>query len=593
MRQKKLADIPAITLEQLKALAALAPPDADQTGTMPDKGAKPGSKSRRRKSAGPQLGSLDIEKYLAHYGVVFNVKKEGEKTLYRLAECVFDPSHRKNEASIVQDLSGLITYHCFHNTCQDRRWNDARALISGTDNLAQFCEGYDPNRAKKRGAPSGPPSSFDTGKASSGAPSRVPPPQSIDPGEFFDGRTFIPQFLAKYLEAHFNPLAYDGGDFYRYDSAGVWRVLEPDRIGQVAEQALDKMAKSARIEDAIKLMSKRVFIPADRFKHNPRYVNVKNGLLDTTTLELIPHDPKFMSRIQLAVEYDPGAQCPLWSERLFEICSGDIEKLRTIQMFFGYSLLPDCRFQHCLFLIGAGANGKGVIMDILIHVLGQENVCSLPLQLMGQRFLIGQLKDKLVNVASEVQTNQPLDTANFKDAITGGLLMADAKHGKPFTFYPIAKHIFSMNLVPKITDKSYGFQRRPIVITLRERFKGDRVDPLLTEKLKVEAAGIFTWMVNGLECVVVRDTLDFMASTNPVLLFVEDCCVLGKEFRVKPPALYEEYKTWCEEGKNRPLSRNRFYDQILINFIEVSKKMVGKDRQRYYVGMGLKDNPKP
>ncbi|MBW2142594.1 MAG: hypothetical protein JRG97_16335, partial [Deltaproteobacteria bacterium] len=234
MRRKILSDIPAISLEQLKALAALAPADSDEPGSTPDKGAKTGSKSRKRGSSGPRLGSLDIEKYLAHYGMVFSVKKEGDKTLYRLAECVFDPSHRKNESAVVQDQTGLITYQCFHNSCQSRRWGDARALISGTDNLAQFCAGYDPGRAKNRGAPSGPPSSFDVGKKSSGVPARVPSPQSIDPGEFFEGRTYVPLFLARYLEGHFHPLAYDGAEFYRYDPAGVWRVLESDRIGQVA-----------------------------------------------------------------------------------------------------------------------------------------------------------------------------------------------------------------------------------------------------------------------------------------------------------------------------------------------------------------------
>lgn len=59
--------------------------------------------------------------------------------------CLFDPSHTKKEASIIQDASGLITYQCFHNSCRDRTWHEARQKISGNDNLAQFCKDYNHN----------------------------------------------------------------------------------------------------------------------------------------------------------------------------------------------------------------------------------------------------------------------------------------------------------------------------------------------------------------------------------------------------------------------------------------------------------------
>ena len=33
-------------------------------------------------------------------------------------------------------------YHCFHNHCSNRTWQDAREAISGEDSIAQFCRGY-------------------------------------------------------------------------------------------------------------------------------------------------------------------------------------------------------------------------------------------------------------------------------------------------------------------------------------------------------------------------------------------------------------------------------------------------------------------
>jgi putative DNA primase/helicase len=416
--------------------------------------------------------------------------------------------------------------------------------------------------------------------------------------DFFEGKRFVPQFLAKYLQAKFDPIIYGTGQFYQYKPSGVWKVVEPDLLGQEAEKVMDKATKSARIEDAIKTLQKRVFMRGERFEHNPEFLNLKNGMLETTTITLKKHDPAYLSRIQLDVKLDKKAQCPRWNQFLEEIFPEAPEKAKMLQCYFGYCLLPHCGYQRCLFLLGSGANGKSVVTDVLISILGKDNVCSLPLQLMGQRFLIGQLKDKLVNVAGEIATNQPTDTSVFKAAVVGSLLIADEKHGKPFSFSPVCKHVFSMNEAPKITDKSYGFQRRPIVLTFSERFEGDRRDPHLTKKLIREKDGIFLWMLEGLKMVLEKDDLympeaveratkEFIKATNPVLLFVDDCCILGTEYWVKPKDLYKEYLTWCKEGGNRPLSRNRFYDQILIHFPSVQKKRSGEEKSRVYYGIGL------
>lgn len=587
---KKLKDVPINPISACKKLAALAPKEPDTKGQ-----ARP-EKSQPRGSQEVDWGKVDVEKYLSAYGYNYRVKTKGSKTVYVLDHCLFDPSHVGQDAGIVQDSSGKLRYRCFHTSCASRTWEDAKTLISGKKKLSEYMTGYDPEKYKSRDSlPRQSPLD------SAALPSPLPPPEKIDPQIFFDKGYFNPPFLAKYLRERMSPLIYDGAQFYHYTSGGVWKPLDPEEIAQVAVRALGKHARSARIQDAIKLLGHGMFVRADDFKHNPDFLNVLNGMIKIGVFgETHKHAPEYYSRIQLPVTYDDKLDSPRWDKFLKEIFADDREKIKTLQAYFGYCLLPDCRHQRCLFLIGSGANGKSVVIDVLVSILGVDNVCSLPLQLMGERFLVGQLKDKLVNVASELATNRPVDTANFKDAVAGGLLMADQKHGKPFAFYSIAKHIFSMNEVPKITDKSYGFQRRPIVLMFHERFEGDRRDPELTQKLIKERAGIFNWMMEGLYIVlekgdlyvpdvVARDTALFVKSTNPVLLFVDDCCELEPGHSVKPTDLYIKYKYWCEDGKNRPLSRNRFYDQILIHYPQVIKdRDSGDSRARIYKGIGLR-----
>jgi len=579
-------------------LAALAPksPKTDATRSM-DRG----ENVDPAPSEGVDFGPVDVEKYLSHYSVEFNEKPGDGKTFYRLSQCVFDAGHTRNEAAIVQDVSGKLTYQCFHNSCKSRTWADARREISGEDSLAQFCANYDPNyhRGGKKKPASSP---MDTAKTDPDPEDPVLPPQLVDPSIFFDDKKIRSKYLVRYLARLLSPILWDGSEFYRYTEAGVWRTLHPDLIGQSASTALDKYATNGLIDASIKLMGKKVMISAEDFRHNSDYLNLRNGLVEISTGKLLPHDPDYHSRIQLDVEYDEDAEAPRWDRFLVEIFEDDPAKILALQSFFGYCLLPDCRYQRCMFMIGVGANGKSVACDTLVSILGPANVCSLPIQLMGQRFLIGELNNKLVNIATEMATNQPIDTANFKDAVAGGLLTADQKHGKPFKFYPIAKHIFSMNEVPKITDKSHGFQRRPMVLTFNQRFDPGtpQNDPLLLQKLIPERNGIFMWMLDGLKTVletgglympkvVVEDTEALIKSTNPVLQFVEDCLVLGDELKVKPPSMYSEYKEWCKEGGNRALSRNRFYAQILMHCPTVAMRQLGEDRARYYVGIGLRD----
>ncbi len=96
---------------------------------------EPGGHSGRKSS-----GQVNCEKYLNHYNTSFKVKRNGVGTIYALELCPFDSSHVW-ESSIIQQPDGKLLFQCFHNSCKDRKWADARQAISGNDSLAQFMEG--------------------------------------------------------------------------------------------------------------------------------------------------------------------------------------------------------------------------------------------------------------------------------------------------------------------------------------------------------------------------------------------------------------------------------------------------------------------
>lgn len=94
------------------------------------------------------LGSLDVERYLTHYGIKYSVKPDTGRTFYLLDRCLFSEAHTTptspGDSSIIQSADGKLGYQCFHNHCVDKTWADARKAISQENSLGQFIKRLNP-----------------------------------------------------------------------------------------------------------------------------------------------------------------------------------------------------------------------------------------------------------------------------------------------------------------------------------------------------------------------------------------------------------------------------------------------------------------
>jgi len=85
---------------------------------------------------------LDVKAYLNSYGKkIHGIKTKGNSEIICLQECVFNPDHSPNEASIIVEDGVKLRYQCFHNSCTGRTWEQARKAISGDDKLTNFISG--------------------------------------------------------------------------------------------------------------------------------------------------------------------------------------------------------------------------------------------------------------------------------------------------------------------------------------------------------------------------------------------------------------------------------------------------------------------
>ncbi|MBW2624325.1 MAG: hypothetical protein JRD68_15560, partial [Deltaproteobacteria bacterium] len=195
-------------------------------------------------------------------------------------------------------------------------------------------------------------------------------------------------------------------------------------------------------------------------------------------------------------------------------------------------LLPDCRYEASLWMIGGGQNGKGTITDTMQAVIGIENCSNLQVrELKDPRFNLYHLENKMLNFSTETDERDPLSTEIFKKIVSGERLTTERKYGSKYEFFPFVKFVISLNDLPVIPDKSMGFARRVKLLRFDQEFvEGENRDPNRKKNLVVEKDAIFTWAVSGLYTLLDQDHFvigkklqedkgNFMENLNPITEF--------------------------------------------------------------------------
>jgi hypothetical protein len=118
-----------VRIEQLQALAAESAPVAPPTPG-------PAPSSNRYAATGRQLHRLDVDRWLHDRGIDYR-RKEGVdasgRTVYLLIHCPFNNAHAGKDAAILQGADGRMGFHCFHDGCAGRTWQDVKKAIGPPD----------------------------------------------------------------------------------------------------------------------------------------------------------------------------------------------------------------------------------------------------------------------------------------------------------------------------------------------------------------------------------------------------------------------------------------------------------------------------
>lgn len=226
----------------------------------------------------------------------------------------------------------------------------------------------------------------------------------------------------------------------------------------------------------------------------------------------------------------------------------------------------------------SGSDGKSVALALLQEFLGPRNVSAMPLHEFAENpYAAAELRGKLLNLCADLPDRPFRDATLFKRIVDGRLstIHARRRYGKPFSFRPFARLIFSANRVPESADASYGYLRRWLVVPFDAHLEEDHRDPFLLEKLTTpdELSGLLNHAVAAYRNMLNRGRLTesdsmksakagFNSLSDPTRLFLDEQVELDDQSCVYRTDLYTAYRKWCAFHLLRPPSPQKFYQSI-------------------------------
>jgi len=383
----------------------------------------------------------------------------------------------------------------------------------------------------------------------------------------------MPGLLANHLAEQFKAF-YCAEQYYYYDN-GVYTVrADKDARATVRTYLLPRDVTLNQINDVEGQWQLIIRKPIREINPNPFVINTQTGLYNVLDDTFKPHDPAYLSTVQIKAQYDPEAGCPRFMEFLRSVL--DEPEIGLLQEIYGYFLVPITKAQKSFMLVGLANTGKSTILSVVQELLlGAENVSNIPLQMLSERFQPAELFGKLANIYADLPSKKIDDAGMFK-AVTGeDFISGERKHKDPFSFKPYARFMYSCNDIPKnYGDRSEAFYRRLIIIRFSKPVPEDRRDLDLKEKLAAERNGILTWAIQGLKRLISQnyqfaetertraEVNRYKVESNSVLSFVEECCEIDEKAECLRQELYDAYKMYCEESGLSAMSNRRFNREL-------------------------------
>lgn len=411
---------------------------------------------------------------------------------------------------------------------------------------------------------------------------------------FFKGQKFLFDKFAQFLKSEYNIVRIDN-QLHIYEDGiymGGHSAIESKMIKHIP--TLNK-AKRSEVIAYLELLCD------DAEMSGAEYIAFRNGVYNINTGELVPFSPSLVILNKIDWNYNPTAYNADVDSMFTRLSCGDDAVKSLLCEAIGYTMYRRNELRKSFVLTGEKQNGKSTYLKLINYLLGRDNVTSLDLAELGQRFKPAELFGKLANIGDDIGDDFISNPAVFKKLVSGDPVNVERKGENPFDLKCYAKFLFSANDIPRIKDKSGAVISRLVIIPFNARFTKDDpdFDPFIIYKLTTENA--MEYLINvGLEGLkrvlaaysftesdkVVRALAEYEENNNPILLFLKEIDkndILNRSTR----DIYSRYNLFCAENNFNPMSNVEFSKTIKRRFdFEIKEKRVNGKKYRVFAEKG-------
>lgn len=363
------------------------------------------------------------------------------------------------------------------------------------------------------------------------------------------------------------------GVMYHF-SGRIYEPIEADDFGNLIYDVLRAIGVPfgdfSKIEGFIKVCRRRVMTKP--LSVSKEVMVFRNCVLDIGRGEVHGFSRDYVQFSAADYDYDPGARGYVWQDFLNDVLPNRVYQM-ILQEYVG-SLFIDrkrAKMETMLVLLGSGSNGKSVVFQTVVGLIGEQNVSHFGIsELIGdgneKKRNLATMNGKRLNYASETKAFT-IDGGSgmLKAIISGEPVEARPMYGDNFTASDLPLIMINANKMPVLKDFSYGMRRRLTVIPFERTIPVARQNRELGNELRAEYPAIFNWAMAGrerfvgngyklTECSIMEDVLDdYQTGESNVLQFmrerkylranetVTDAQPLWRSFN----EIYSEYKRWC------------------------------------------------
>lgn len=342
---------------------------------------------------------------------------------------------------------------------------------------------------------------------------------------------------------------------------------------------------------------------------DPYVLCTTEGIVDLRTGLLRAPDPNKDFNSRSTTVGPQQTPTPRWQRFLTDTFGRDPEDQEMIsflQLMLGYSVTGDVGGQVMPFLFGSGKNGKSVLLDVLMKLLGDYADAAPPGFLMARPFEghptdLAELHGRRVIVCSEVKPGDKFDEARVKLLTGGDRIKARRMRQDFFSFEPTHKLWLLANHRPEVGTGGFAFWRRMRLIPFERVVSDDRkIDNLADILVTEEGPGILGWLIEGARRYLAGDkdltgparvriaTTAYAETEDHIGRFFDESCILNSDSRAEQARLYAECKTWCQ-NEGAPVISSRAFAARARELVGLAspKEMILSNSRKYYPGIGL------